>query len=132
MKTEELLREYATLAGKDDAASEARKNETIAYLETHTDDAGREKAQAFLTRKLDDLQADVDTLRKRIDDEDYRILPLSYIATHYFGKSAAWLSQRINGTPIRGKSYTLNEEQKRIFNDALSDISRRIGALRLT
>ena len=132
MKTEELLSEYATLAGKDDAASEVRKNEILTYIETHTDDEGREKAQAFLTQKLDDLQKDVATLRKRINDEDYRILPLSYIATHYFGKSAAWLSQRINGTPIRGKSYTLNEEQKRIFNDALSDISRRIGALRLT
>ena len=56
---------------------------------------------------------------------------MSYIAKHYFGKSSAWLSQRINGTLVRGKAYTLNDEQKRIFNNALQDISSRIGSLHL-
>ena len=58
-------------------------------------------------------------------------LPLSYIAEHYFKKSASWLSQRINGTPVRGRVYTLNEEQKEIFNRALSDIGRLIGSYRI-
>lgn len=35
------------------------------------------------------------------------------------------------GSLVRGKTYTLNEEQKRIFNEALQDISLRIGALHL-
>ena len=51
-------------------------------------------------------------------------LPLSYIARNYFKKSPSWLSQRINGTPVRGRVYTLNEEQKEIFHRALRDISQ--------
>ena len=46
------------------------------------------------------------------------ILPLSYIAKHYFGKSASWLYQRINGNKVRGKVYTLNKEEIEIFNKA--------------
>ena len=38
------------------------------------------------------------------------IIPLGYIAKKYFGKSTAWLSQRINGTKVRGKVYTLSKE----------------------
>lgn len=30
------------------------------------------------------------------------------------------------------KPYTLNEEQKKIFNDAMQDISLRIGSIHLT
>ena len=37
----------------------------------------------------------------------------------------------LNGTLVRGRSYTLNEEQKKIFNDATQDISLRIGSIHL-
>lgn len=130
--TEELLNEYAKLAGNDDAASEARKTEILALLETRADNEdAKAKANEFINAKLDNIAGDIDALRSHISDDDYRLLPMSYIAKHYFGKSAAWLSQRINGTLVRGKAYTLNDEQKRIFNNALQDISSRIGSLHL-
>lgn len=125
-----ILKEYGSLAGKTDAASEARKNEIIAWLKDHAVDV-KDDAKAFVNDKLDSIESDVAALRSRINDEDYRLLPLSFIAKHYFGKSAAWLSQRLNGTLVRGKTYTLNDEQKRIFNEALQDISLRIGSLHL-
>lgn len=127
---ETILQEYDSLAGKTDAASEARKNEIIAWLEDNADDV-RDDAKAFVNAKLEGIESDVAALRSRISDEDYRLLPLSYIAKKYFGKSSAWLSQRLNGTLVRGKAYTLNDEQKRIFNNALQDISLRIGSLHL-
>ena len=127
---ETILQEYDSLAGKTDAASEARKNEIIAWLEDNAADV-RDDAKAFVNAKLDGIESDVAALRSRISDEDYRLLPLSYIAKKYFGKSSAWLSQRLNGTLVRGKAYTLNDEQKRIFNNALQDISLRIGSLHL-
>ena len=65
------------------------------------------KAKEFVNNKLDDIAGDINALRSRIIDEDYRLLPMSYIAKNYFGKSSAWLSQRINGTLVRGKTYTL-------------------------
>ena len=53
------------------------------------------------------------------------------IAQKYFGKSAAWLSQRLNGSEARGYVYTLNAEQKSIFNRAVKEIGQRISSLQL-
>ena len=127
----DLLREYASLAGKEDEMSEARKTEILNYIKLNADDSDREEAKAFINQKMEQLQSEVLTLREQLAEEDYKLLPLRYIAQNYFGKSAAWLSQRLNGTLVRGKTYTLNEEQKRIFNEALQDISLRIGSLHL-
>lgn len=60
------------------------------------------------------------------------IIPLSYIARTYFGKSASWLSQRINGTRVRDKVYTLSKEDVEIFNHALQDISKKLGSLSIS
>ena len=57
------------------------------------------------------------------------IIPLGYIAKNSFGKSTAWLSQRINGTKVRGKVYTLSKEDLETFNFALQDISRKLGSI---
>ena len=126
------MNEYAALAGNDDAASVARKEEIIGWLHAHADAATKEEAGRFVKQKLGEIEISVDNLRAQIDGEAYRLLPLSYIAEYYFGKSAAWLSQRLNGTLVRGRSYTLNEEQKKIFNDAMQDISLRVGSIHLT
>lgn len=47
----ELLKEYASLAGREDAKSEARKAEILSYIKTHANDADREEAKAFIGRK---------------------------------------------------------------------------------
>ena len=58
-------------------------------------------------------------------------LPMAYIAEHYFNKSASWLSQRVNGTPVRGRVYALNSEQKEIFNRALREIGEFLQSYRI-
>lgn len=64
--------------------------------------------------------------------EPYKeIVPLRYIAKEYFGKSAAWLSQRVNGSSVRGKVYTLKPSEIEIFNDALHDIGMKLGSISL-
>lgn len=60
------------------------------------------------------------------------ILPISYIARTYFGKSSAWLQQRLYGYKVRGKVYKLSEKDLCTFNNALQDISKRIGSLVIT
>ncbi|MBQ9641856.1 MAG: DUF5053 domain-containing protein [Bacteroidaceae bacterium] len=57
------------------------------------------------------------------------IVPFKYIAEHYFGKSAAWLTQRIKGTPVRGRIYTLKPAEIDTFNTALHDIGARLGSI---
>ena len=129
---DKILLEYSQLAGKDDAKSESRKEEILALVEKQATDADRQIAQKFIEDKLEEVEQSVKLLRQSISEEDYKLLPLSYIAKTYFGKSASWLLQRINGYQVRGKVYTLNEEQKGVFNRAVQDISKRLGALKLT
>lgn len=71
------------------------------------------------------------SLKKQI--EPYaEIIPLSYIAKKYFGKSTSWLSQRINGSKVRGKMYTLSSKDLETFNYALKDISKKLGSLSIS
>lgn len=60
------------------------------------------------------------------------ILPISYIARTYFGKSAAWLQQRLYGYKVRGKVYTLSDKDINTLNLAIQDISKKIGSLSIT
>lgn len=60
------------------------------------------------------------------------ILPISYIARTYFGKSAAWLQQRLYGYKVRGKVYSLSEKDINTLNLAIQDISKKIGSLSIT
>jgi len=126
-----LLDEYKVLAGNTDAESENRKNEIIAKLESMDSKEVAKVADPFMEENVTRLEHEVGVLRNQIEAEDYKLLPISYIAKNYFNKSAAWLLQRINGYQVRGKVYTLNEEQKGIFNHAVKEISNRISALQL-
>lgn len=60
------------------------------------------------------------------------ILPISYIARTYFGKSAAWLQQRLYGYKVRGKVYSLSDKDINTLNLAIQDISKKIGSLSIT
>lgn len=84
-------------------------------------------AQTWWNSGIEEIKQDITTLRQQIEEDDYKLIPMSYIAKHYFGKSASWLYQRINGNKVGGRSYTLNEEQKATFNRALQDIAKRIS-----
>lgn len=131
-ETKNLLTEYQSLMGLGDAESIARKKQIADILKQSATAETKEQARTFVKGNLTRIDADIEKLRNKIDSESYGLLPLSYIARNYFGKSAAWLSQRLNGTPVRGHVYTLNEEQKSVFNKALQEIGRRIALLRLT
>ena len=60
--TEELLKEYANIAGKNDAESEARKKEILSWLENHAEEERSEKAKEFVNDKLNDIENDVAAL----------------------------------------------------------------------
>ncbi|WP_172920003.1 DUF5053 domain-containing protein [Capnocytophaga canis] len=58
-----------------------------------------------------------------------KIISISYIAKEYFGKSRAWLHQRINGYLVNGKPATLTNEERNTLNFALQDITKKIGSV---
>lgn len=57
------------------------------------------------------------------------ILPLSYIAENYFGKSKAWFYQRLNGNTVNGKPASFTEEEVKTLNFALQDLSQKLGSV---
>lgn len=52
----------------------------------------------------------------------------SKLAKLYFGKSQAWISQKINGTKVYDKSQTFTEEEYHQLAEAFRDIARRLNA----
>jgi len=130
-----VMNELKALAGTEDAASEARKVELMEWLNNNKE--GHEQMiDEFMESWLQEMEADVadikqQALRSQFNDKAYKLIPWSYIAKEYFGKSVAWLTQRINGYPVRGKVYSLNEEQKATLNQALQDIGKYIGSFRV-
>lgn len=127
-----IFNELKSLMGKTDKASGERRDEISLWLKENSTNAEvKEAYNRFMTEGLAEVKSGVDKLREQIDSR-YDLLPISYIAQHYFGKSKAWLYQRLNGNKVRGKVYTLNDEQKNIFNSAVKDIARQIGSVQLS
>lgn len=125
------LEELKSLMGYTDAGSLARKEELFHWFEDNS--AGKENQQlldVFIRDGIDEQRKEIDSLRAEID-QSYELIPVAYIARKYFGKSRQWLYQRINGTKVRGRSYTLNDEQKATFNHALQEIASQLSNVRL-
>ena len=94
----------------------------------------KEAIRKHLDKTLDIIANNVEDISNRITireqmNEIINLIPVSYIAKNYFGKSRSWLYQRINGYKVRGQVYTLNEKELEIFNRALKDIGNKIGSL---
>ena len=94
----------------------------------------KEAIRKHLDAELNAIENRVDSLDKSITireqmNEIIDLIPISYIAKNYFGKSRAWLYPRINGYRVRGRVYTLNDKEIETFNKALKDISNKIGSL---
>jgi len=60
------------------------------------------------------------------------ILPYSYIAKKYFNKSRAWLSQRIRGSKVNGKTVKFTPDEIKKLNFAIKDISNKLGSISLS
>lgn len=97
-----------------------------------TTDAERAELEAFVERHLLETEDEIEdlyneTIRMQMG-EVLKIVNLSYIAKKYFGKTQAWLSQRINGCTVNGKKATFNTEEIDTLNRALTDIAQIIGS----
>ncbi len=128
---ERKLLELKSVIGKFDEESRKRFKELTDELAADNNPETKELLKQFIDDGLDEIRSEIATLRSQIENE-YEILPLAYIAKEYFNKSKAWLYQRLNGYRVKGRVYTLNAEQKAVFNHALQDIARRIGSLQLS
>lgn len=135
---QEILEEMKPLMGSLDA--EERKRLTALEDELKSIQITAEDkvvAKVWYEDGLEEIKKNIGSIEHELKIRDQLkeisdILPLSYIAKNYFGKSAAWLYQRINGNKVRGKVYTLNREEVATFNRALKEIGNKISSLSIT
>jgi len=59
-------------------------------------------------------------------------LSVSYIAKEYFHRSKEWFYQRLNGNIVNGKPAKFTPEELKTLDFALQDISKKIGAVRVS
>lgn len=132
-KIEDILKEMKPLMGSADAEERKRLEDLMKELESRPlSDEEKVLAAGWWSEGMDEVHRDIDAIRRQIDDDSYKLIPMSYIARHYFGKSASWLYQRINGYKVRGKVYKLNREEADLFNRALKEVGERISSLSIT
>ncbi len=129
-KIKKAFEELKSLSGKD----EARKRELMDWIEAHKE-GHEEEIGEMMDEWLEEMETDNEDIRQQVlraqmDEVTYKLIPWSYIAKEYFGKSLSWLTQRVNGYMVRGHVYTLNDEQKQTLNRALKEVGTLIGSCR--
>lgn len=67
-----------------------------------------------------------DTARRLMGDIPEAI-SLSYIAKTYFGKSRAWLMQKVNGNTVNGKKAAFTPTESQQMREALLDLSKKLS-----
>lgn len=136
MKTiNDELKELTVILNGDSPCKEEEYQRKFQYIQEHyTTEADTEAIADYLINGYRELNAEAEELDRAIAlqeriKEMKEIVPISYIARNYFGKSAAWLQQRIYGYKVRGRVYTLSEKDRQTFNDAIRDICQKLGSL---
>ena len=86
------------------------------------------KSRLTLSAKNIEKAENAVNLKKQLGEVS-EILSLSYIARTYFGKTRAWLHQRINGNMVNGKRAQFSGSELQQFQHALKDISKKLGSL---
>lgn len=71
-------------------------------------------------------EADELIFRSKLGDMP-EFISFSYIAKKYFGKSRAWLMQKVNGNTVHGKQATFTDKERKQFREALQDISKKLA-----
>lgn len=90
----------------------------------------------FVSERLQNIDKELNVIEENVIklqlQEVAEIVSLSYLAKKYFNKSRAWLYQRLNGNTVNGKPARFTNEELQTFNDALQDISKKIGSLNIS
>lgn len=63
---------------------------------------------------------------RKILSETLPFISVSEFSKTYFGKSASWLHQRINGNEVHGKTATFTSDELHQLADALNDVADKL------
>ena len=112
---------------------ESKFAEKLEYIKvSFTSDTDIQLINEAVDKMMNTVESNLNELSVKIQLAEVEgFLNLAYIAKHYFGKTKNWLYQRLNGYLVNGKKAKFNEEEIEIFNRALSDMSMKLGSLRV-
>lgn len=114
-----------TEAGKKESDRLLAEAMALTVTPQEKKEAGEYMRQAMKSRNK--KRTDIDT-RSMLEDIKSAV-SMAYIAEKYFGKSRAWMIQRINNTTVNGKHTAFTDEELKILADSFSDLSHRLSAL---
>lgn len=102
----------------------------------YNSDRDKREIAGFISERLAGTDKRIDELEERTVkmqmQEVSEMISLSYLARHYFNKSRSWLYQRLNGNTVNGKPARFTEEELTTLNNALKDISEKLGSLSIS
>lgn len=133
MALKDELQALKPLFGTDSPEFYTRMKEIASTYHSEED---KKTVEAFVLEHLQNIDKRLDVIEESAIklqlQEIAEIVSLSYLAKKYFNKSRSWLYQRLNGNMVNGKPARFTQEELQTFNNALQDISKRIGSLSIS
>ncbi|WP_163214540.1 DUF5053 domain-containing protein [Bacteroides sp. 519] len=129
------LKKYIGLTDDINRANFNKQLDLIASKYTSSED--KQVISEFINKGLSEAKADIEKLKKQAEiikelKTISEIVSFSYIAKNYFHKTKAWLSQRMNGNKVHGKTVYFTENELETLRFAIKDISNKLGSLSLS
>lgn len=93
-------------------------------------EVGKEEAEKYY-RQMMKFTIGLHQENDMLDKLEYAvdILSMGKVAKEYFGKSKAWMSQKLNGTTQYGKMNSFTPSEVDILKSALKDIAAKLIAV---
>ena len=131
-KTERFF-ELKELWKNSDEAQRAEIDKEISALLDSMNDSDDQSLLESVRKDFEHIHEDLEEVRQELlRDRMKEVLPaisVSYIARKYFGKSASWFYQRLNGNKVNGKEAAFTPNELSTLSAALNDIGKKLSAM---
>ena len=133
MEYTEMINQVKALAAQNRAAKteeeKAEIKKQMAYLKEQ-DPKAFGIALGYLVKTTEKKVEELTMAEKFGEVTD--MVSMAYIAKTYFGKTRAWLTQRMNGNVVNGKIAQFSSEELITLRGALMDMSQKFSSLSLS
>lgn len=124
--------------------SKSNSDEDVNKIIQRFNDANGNMSDAEKDLYGSNVAADIDKVLKVVDEDLEALkaekirsamgelgdaISFAYIAKHYFGKSQSWLTQRLNGSKVNGKTARFNKSELIQFQNAIHDLGHKLSAI---
>lgn len=131
-KTERFF-ELKELWKNSNEAQRAEIDKEISALLDSMNDSDDQSLLESVKKDFEHIHEDLEEVRQELlRDRMKEVLPaisVSYIARKYFGKSASWFYQRLNGNKVNGKEAAFTPNELSTLSAALNDIGKKLSAM---